>query len=214
MKARAILATAALLYGSTALTADVPKGLETFDAVWSIVRDTHFDKSFNGVDWDAARAEFRPKAAAATTPGELRSLLHNMLGRLGQSHFSVIPGSVAGSADGTASGSATPGFDFRIVTGQVLVTQVEPGSGAASAGVRPGWRLTSIAGRPVDDLLKALQEMPDDRVRHLEAWRGLHGRLRGQDGAEVSLSFEDGAGVVITRSIARWQQQGQPVTVG
>jgi len=30
----------------------------------------------------------------------------------------------------------------------------------------------------------------------------------------VSLSFEDGAGAVITRSIARWQQQGQPVTVG
>ncbi len=96
----------------------------------------------------------------------------------------------------------------------MLVTQVEPGSGAASAGVRPGWRLTSIAGRPVDDLLKALQEMPDDRVRHLEAWRGLHGRLLGQDGAEVALSFEDGAGAVITRSIARWQQQGQPVTVG
>ncbi len=108
MKARAILATAALLYGSTALTADVPKGLETFDAVWSIVRDTHFDTSFNGVDWDAARAEFRPKAAAATTPGELRSLLHNMLGRLGQSHFSVIPGSVAGSADGTARDRPRP----------------------------------------------------------------------------------------------------------
>jgi carboxyl-terminal processing protease len=211
--ARAILTTVALICGSAALGADVPKGIETFDAVWTIVRDTHFDKSFNGVDWEAARAEFRPRAAAATTPGELRNLLHSMLGRLGQSHFSVIPGSVASTESGSA-GSATPGFDFRIVEGQVLVTEVEPGSGAASAGVRAGWRLTAIAGRPVDDLLKALQDTPNDRVRNLEAWRGLQGRLRGEQGTEVQLAFEDGTGAVVTKPIARWQQPGQPVTVG
>ncbi|HJR60086.1 MAG TPA: S41 family peptidase [Vicinamibacterales bacterium] len=215
MKARAIFAAVALLCGSAALEADVPKGLETFDAVWTIVRDTHFDKSFNGVDWEAARTEFRPRAAAAQTPAELRKVLHSMLGRLGQSHFSVLPGSAAGAgAGGVPAGAATPGFDFRIVGGDVLVTEVEPGSGAATAGVRPGWQLVAIGGHPVADLLKGLQETPDDRLRSLEAWRALQARLRGPDGAELSAVFEDGTGAAVTKTMVRWQQPGQPVTVG
>ena len=88
---RAFAASLLLAGAVAAPSADVPKGLETFDAVWTIVRDTHFDTTFNGVDWDAARAEFRPKAAAATTPAELRGVIHGMLSKLGQSHFSVIP---------------------------------------------------------------------------------------------------------------------------
>jgi len=211
---RAIFATVALICGTAAATAQVPKGLETFDAVWTIVRDTHFDKSLNGVDWDAARAEFRPKAAAAVTPSELRAVLHSMLGRLGQSHFSVIAGSAAGGADGAAAGSATTGLEIRIVGRDVLVTRVEPGSGAATAAVRPGWRLTAVGERPVADLLRPLQETPNDRVRTFEAWRALQGRLRGSDGSVASLTFEDGAGAKVSKKITRWQQLGQAVTVG
>jgi carboxyl-terminal processing protease len=212
VKARAILAAVALV-GSVAAAAEVPRGLETFDAVWTIVRDSHFDKAFNGVDWEAARLEFRPRAATAESPAELRAVLHSMLARLGQSHFSVLPGSAAGSVDG-ASGPASPGFDFRIVGNEILVTHVEPGSGAASAGVRTGWRLRTISGRPVDDLLNPLRETPNDRLRNLEAWRALQGRLRGQEGSELSVVFDDGSGAAVTRTMARSQQQGQPVTVG
>jgi carboxyl-terminal processing protease len=213
VRTRAILTTLAIVCGSAALAAEVPKALETFDAVWTIVRDTHFDKSFNGVDWDAARTEFRGKAASATTPTELRAVLQAMLGRLGQSHFSVLPGSVSGGT-GEPSGSATAGFDFRIVGTEVLVTQVDPGSGAAAWGVQPGWRLTAINGRPVDDILKVLHAAPDDRIRGLEAWRALQGRLRGPEGAELALMFDDASDVPVQRTIARWQQQGESVTVG
>ena len=38
---------------------------ETFDAAWEMVRDEHFDPSLNGVDWNAVRAELRPRAAKA-----------------------------------------------------------------------------------------------------------------------------------------------------
>lgn len=214
MKLCAILLAVALA-GHAHVGAQVPRGLETFDAVWTIVRDTHFDKNFNGVDWEAARAEFRPKAAAAASPTELRAVLHSMLGRLGQSHFSVIPGSVVGgSAEGASAGGATPGFDFRLVGSEVLVTAVDSGSGAASAGVRPGWRLTAIGPRGVNDLLKKFDDTPNERVRSLESWRALQGRLRGDAGSEVTVTFEDGAGASVTKTIARRQQQGQPVTVG
>jgi carboxyl-terminal processing protease len=211
----AVMTAAVVASTAVAIRAEIPKALETFDAVWTIVRDTHFDRTLNGVDWDAARAEFRPKAAAAATPTELRAVIQQMLGRLGQSHFSVIPG--AASADAAAEGavgSATAGFDVRIVGGDVLVTQVESGSGAATAGIRPGWRITAIGGRPVAEMLKRLREAPDDRMRNLEAWRGLQGRLRGFDGSELSLTFEDGTGAEVQKTLARWQQPGQPVTVG
>jgi carboxyl-terminal processing protease len=210
---RALLAAVALVCALAPVRADVPRALETFDAVWTIVRDTHFDKTFNGVDWDAARTEFRPKAAAASTPAELRAVLHEMLGRLGQSHFSVIP-AVASGADGAPAGAATPGFDIRIVDGDVLVTTVEEGSGASTAGIRPGWKLTAVGGTPVREWLKTLAETPDARVRDLEAWRLLQARLRGGDGSEVALVFEDGAGAEVRRTVARWQQRGQAVTVG
>ena len=211
----AVVTAALVASGAGAISAEVPKALETFDAVWTIVRDTHFDKSLNGVDWNAARSEFRPKAASASTPAELRSVIHQMLGLLGQSHFSVIPGAASADAGGEGTvGSATPGFDVRIVDGEVLVTEVDAGSGAATAGIRTGWRITSIGGRPIAEMLKRLREAPDDRIRNLEAWRLLQSRLRGSDGSELALTFEDGNGAEVKKTIARWQQQGQPVTVG
>lgn len=211
----AFVAAVLLVCGAIATRAEVPKALETFDAVWTIVRDTHFDTSLNGVDWEAARAQFRPKAAAAATPSELRGVLHKMLGLLGQSHFSVIPGSASAADNGGANaGSATPGFDVRIAGQHVLVTEVEPESAAASAGIRLGWRLTSVNGRPVADLLKRLQDMPDERVRNLEAWRVLQGQLRGTDGSELASTFEDGTGAAVNKTIVRREQLGQAVTVG
>ena len=214
MRYRAVIAALTLTCAVATVRAEVPKALETFDAVWTIVRDTHFDPTFNGVDWDAAREEFRPKAAAAKTPAELRAVLHAMLGRLGQSHFSVIPASAAGGSEEAADGNATPGFDIRIVAADVLVTSVAPGSGAATAGIRPGWKLTAIGDKRVSDLLKRLEGTPDERVRNLEAWRSLQGRMRGSDGSELTLAFEDGTGTAVTRTIARWRQQGQAITVG
>jgi carboxyl-terminal processing protease len=212
-KATARIASVLLVCAAALPSADVPRGLETFDAVWTIVRDTHFDPTFNGVDWDAARDEFRPKAAAALTSGELRGVIQSMLGRLGQSHFSVIP-AAAGENDPAVAGAAAPGFDFRVVDEQVLVTRVEPGSDAAGAGIKPGWRLTAIEDRPLADIFKRLEDAPDDRMRNLEAWRALQGRLRGADSSQVTLTFADAAGTAVRRQVARSQPQGMAVTVG
>lgn len=65
--------------------------LADFDRVWELVRDTHFDTTYNGVDWEAVRVEFRPKAEAALTRNELRGVIGEALGRLNQSHFGIIP---------------------------------------------------------------------------------------------------------------------------
>lgn len=87
------------------------QSLATFDAAWQIVRDEHFDADTNGVDWNAVRDELRPRAASARTRDELRGVLMDMLSRLGQSHFTIIPADVAADeplAVADASDAARP----------------------------------------------------------------------------------------------------------
>ena len=185
-------------------------GLETFDAAWTLVRDKHFDPTLNGVDWNAVRTELRPRAAAAKDVGELRTVLRDMLGRLGQSHFSVIPGSLGVKRDADLSGD--PGLDVRLVDGAIVVTSVARDGSAAGAGVRPGWLIKAIGGVALAPLLADLPSEP--RRRSVEAWRIGHERLRGPAGTTVPVAFEDGNGHLHDLTLQRRPETGEPVTVG
>lgn len=96
-------------------TADELRALETFDAAWSIIDRQHFDPTFHGVDWPAVRDELRPRAGTATDREALRTVLREMLARLGQSHFVLVPaedmGTGAAGSEGSPAGSA--GLDLR-----------------------------------------------------------------------------------------------------
>jgi carboxyl-terminal processing protease len=65
--------------------------VEAFRLVWQTVKDYHFDPTFGGVDWDAVREEFAPRVERTRTDRELHRLLQEMLNRLGQSHFNIVP---------------------------------------------------------------------------------------------------------------------------
>ena len=65
---------------------------QTFDAVWETVDQRHFDPEHNGVDWMAVREELRPQIEDTRNEAEVRMILTQMLSRLGQSHFVIIPG--------------------------------------------------------------------------------------------------------------------------
>jgi carboxyl-terminal processing protease len=190
-----------------------PQAVETFDAAWTIVRDTHFDRTFNGVDWDGVRTELRPRAAAARSTADLRSVLRDMLGRLGQSHFAILPGG-AGDASETPGGNGEPGFDVRLTSEGVLVTSVDPDGPAAAAGVKPGWRVKAIGQTPIDDLFATLPVDADPRLRALEAWRAVQVRLRGPSGSGVAVAFEDASDARVALTIQRRAAAGEPVTVG
>lgn len=100
--------------GGSAREALAAENVATFDAVWSIIHEMHYDTNFNGVDWTAARKEFRPQAKMARDRSELRSVIGQMLDRLGQSHTAVIPAESAELFDPEAierkrkEGSANP----------------------------------------------------------------------------------------------------------
>jgi carboxyl-terminal processing protease len=198
---------------TAAAAAGATKGSETFDAAWTIIRDSHFDPTMNGVDWPAVKAELGPRAARAQTDGELRDIIRDMLGRLGLSHFALIPSGRESAAGAAVDLSGDPGFDVRLFGSELLVTQVDPHGGAAASGVRPGWRLLSLDGMPVAELLSRLPETMPDRLRNVEIWRMVETRVRGPQGSQVPLMFDDGArdiGVAVERRA----ETGQPATVG
>src|SRR5688572_18292617 len=101
----------ALLAFAAPLAAQTPPPVVTFDSAWKLIRDTHFDTTFNGVDWNRVRDELRPRAEAATTNDQLRVVLSDMLQRLKQSHFSIIPQQLA--EDAPTGGSGDLGLDVR-----------------------------------------------------------------------------------------------------
>jgi carboxyl-terminal processing protease len=195
-----------------ALRAQDVQAAATFDAAWTIVRDSHFDPGMNGVDWNALRTELRPRAAAAKDPGELRSILRDMLSRLGQSHFAVIPGSPDGVMKAALDMSGDTGVDVRLVEESLIVNTVDAGSSAAKAGVKPGWKLVSVTGRRLEPLLSELPQEP--RLRNVEAWRIAQERLRGPAGTIVPAMFEDPAGTLHDVTLQRQPESGEPVTIG
>ncbi|MFY7950382.1 MAG: hypothetical protein ACOVRP_14300, partial [Gemmatimonas sp.] len=133
--------------GSSLASAPAADALVTFDSAWTIIRRTHWDTTYNGVNWQAVRDELRPRAAAARTRGELRLVLADMVSRLRQSHFSIIPQEVSdatmGRGDGAArqGASGSLGFDTRLVGSAMLVTSIDTGGPAWQAGVRTGWEV-------------------------------------------------------------------------
>jgi len=52
------------------------------------------------------------------------------------------------------------GIDLRVVDGRVLITRVEPGSTAARAGLRSGFVVKSVNGKPLSKIVADLEQNP------------------------------------------------------
>ena len=167
--------------------------LESFDLVWSAIRDTHWQKAPGGLDWDAIRAEFRPRVEQAATPAEARAAMQQMLARLKQTHFAIVPGAVYSSIAEEVGGEGETGIDLRVLDGQAVVTSVESGSPAQRAGVRPGWVIQAARGREWKTLIEAGRGAPE-----LELTRSLLNRLTGPEGASIDVSFDTGGTAATT----------------
>ncbi len=233
--------TTAVSAAPTAATprAEAARRVETFEIVWRTVRDNHFDPAFGGVNWDAVREEFSPRTAAARTDRELHTLLQQMLNRLGQSHFNIIPpeaipslGEEAGGEDGAAGAGGEAdgekprpkgslyaaehmtygiGIDLRVVGGAVLVTRVEPGSSAERAGLRMGYALRSVDGRPVSSILRTLRlaAVYEPAARNQIPAEILVGYVNGSPGTSVRLSFLDGRNRLRRVAVPRERLKGE-----
>jgi carboxyl-terminal processing protease len=212
---RLALAAVTLSIAAAALPgAQASRGVETFDAVWTIVRDSHFDPSLNGVDWNAVKAELRPKAVAAKNDDELRRTIREMLGRLGQSHFALIPAGADSTTGGKSDLSAYPGFESRLIDRTLVVARVARDGPAEAAGVKPGWAIEAIDGTSVESMLASLPDAMPRRLFTVEVWRRTESQLRGSVGSQVKVTFRDASEKVVPITLTRQREQGQIAKVG
>lgn len=197
--------------------------LATFDSAWSRIQNTYYDTTFKGMSWPAVREELRPRAAAAQTPDELRAVVTEMLDRLGDSHFAIIPAAAADALNpeeirsGDAAGPGTAGLELRVVEGALVVSRVAAGSGGEAAGVRTGWIVESVDGRDAARWLDAVAAAEHDAQRNVLQMRAVafaQHLLDGPAGDRVTARFRDAEGRVVEREITRGAQPGEAVRFG
>ncbi len=188
------------------------KNLESFDVVWTTIRDRHWETKPGGLNWNAIREEYRPRVERAESMTAARGALSDMLSRLQQTHFGIFPSDVyeSASGDGVPAGSAAIGVDVRVLDGEAVVTRVDPGSPAQTAGVERGWVIRNVDGRdlavPIGRVLKAFA---GQLSLDLMASRAALSQLQGPQGEAAKVTFVDGAGGVRELSIQRAMPRGE-----
>jgi carboxyl-terminal processing protease len=189
--------------------------MATFDSAWGIIARTYWDTTYNGVNWRAVRDTLRPRAAAARSTPELRGVLSDMLGRLGQSHFAIIPREAVDgdAADASVRGDASPGITVRWVDGAPIVWRVDPGSPAARAGIAPGALVAAIDGRPAGVAATPADSAVDPRRLAWQRVSAVHRRLAGPAGEPVLVTV-DRDGTSRTVRLERVPPPGRAVRFG
>lgn len=194
--------------------------LRSFDRVWTTVRDKHWDPNLGGLDWNAVREELRPRVEAARTASEASAVLREMVTRLGQSHFAILPADVYAELDTEAAStrpsdrSAEAGLDVRVLEGAAVVTRVLPGP-AAEAGVRPGWQIVTIRNRAVAPRLERIAEVYEGSpARDFSLARAVRLQLHGAVGERVPVSFLDEQDQQCTVELELRQPAGRKVRFG
>jgi carboxyl-terminal processing protease len=201
---------------ATTSPASAATPLDTFDAAWRVLRANYVIETASRVDWDALREELRPRAARASSDEDVRAVIREMLERVGQSHFAIVPAPVASAMTGASvrpEDAGTLGFSVRLIGQSLRVTEVDATGPAAKAGVVPGWTLTRVGSRRIDEALGALGAAPD-HVRGFRAWAMGTALLRGQAGEDADLGFLDASGKPVSRLLVRSPERGQPVKLG
>lgn len=207
--------------GSSMAETPVREPLATFDSAWTIIARTHWDTSYNGVNWGAVRDSLRPQAARSASTGELRAVLERMVGTLRQSHFSIIPRELSDVVAPEVSAArqrqasdrnGSIGATLRLLDGTMVVTAVREDGSAKRAGVQSGWTVSAVDGCSLAPALSRLSVNPnaDARRTSLAAYTLANEALAGAVGDTVRVAFTDGTGA---RRVVAIEREEEPGTV-
>jgi carboxyl-terminal processing protease len=185
-----------------------PEGrLAVFDDVWETIQDHYYDPAFNGVDWQAKRALFRPAAAKANNTHEFYELMRQMIASLRDAHTRVY--SPDEKFDWWNPRFVTVGLGVREVEGAAVVIQVDPTSAAARTDVRAGDVIVSVNGLSVAEFLKQRLEnlgaSSDERARY----RTIATMFDGPPGSSVTVTWAGRDGKHKSAALQRYWSQRQ-----
>ena len=164
--------------------------VESFDAVWGTIAAKHWNpKQLEslpaGGSWESLRAGYRKRVEAAQGQAEVRTILREMIGKIGKSHYAIAGFEVKSSKALRSGGGTSPGFRVGLVEGKVVVT----GVGALATDVKLGWELVAVEGVA---LLPAVAEIQKQAGETMQAGLRMHQMLQNQIGgfAGETLKYE------------------------
>ncbi len=161
------------------------------EEIWQTINDEYYDPAFNGVDWAAVRGRYLERTAAARDDFEFYGLCELMTAELRDSHTRYSPPQEV-APEGRPAGEApreqppgTAGFALGVVEGRMAVIEVDAGSAAGRAGVRPGMSLKLINGRAVAEIESQLRGLvagasSERSFANLVATSIIYGRVWGE----------------------------------
>jgi len=192
--------------------------LESFEKIWTTIRDKHYDPEFGGLDWQAVHDELRPKMEKAQKMSEARAIMKELIARLKLSHFNLIPVEVyekIGRPGEKGDFDGVTGIDLRIIDGKPLVTSVQEGSPAQKAGVKTGWEIVQIGKTEIASLLPEIaKEFENNSLKEYYLWSTVKARLLGKIGDTLDIRFKDGTGKTLQLDMTLVEQQGNKFKLG
>lgn len=190
--------------------------LDSYEKVWTSIRDTHWDPTLGGLDWDACKAEFQPTLEDAGDIKKVRISMAKLISKLQQSHFVVIPSALYGAGnEATENGTGWAGIEFRFTDQGALIVDVSEGSPADRAGLKAGYKIVSIEEQPILEPKTLIEdEHVAERVAREIAYSKAGESLRGPIGAERKLVIEDMTGLQTEKSLTLVDEPGDLVAFG
>lgn len=164
---------------------------QIFDDVWRTVNDNYLYDDFNGADWLALHAKYRPLIGGASSSTEFYALLGEMVGGLNDEHSRYISPEEAASEDDLESGDNSYvgiGILSSYDDDAAVVLLVFPGSPAEEAGLERRDRITHVNG---------LRFNPEENT------------IRGIDGTDVVLTIESPGNQAHELTLTRRAVQGK-----
>jgi len=184
------LLVAGALHSATLTPEQKSKNLDSFEYVWTNIRDKHWDKSLDGPEWQKVHEEFRPEMERAASMEAARKVLKDMIGRLHMTHFAVIPGDVYSDLEG--SGTA---LNTRLIDGRaVLVT-----------GKHAGWEVSGSQST----IQRVGEVYEHSTMRELMISRAVSAASGGQP-----VHLADGHGGTETADAEEFEPRGETTTFG
>lgn len=165
--------------------------IESFETVYTTVRDRHWDVERVGAPWTARYEELRPQLDTVRSQAEARAVMNTLLGSLEQSHFGVFPGP-------TNEEELVPVGDPRAVLAPTPATSTKvpepaPEAAPSGAGDEDNEGFPGFASQIVEDRLmvtRVAENTPASRAGVQVGWEVL----RVEDRPATAMIAEVGKG--------------------
>ncbi len=199
---------------SALLAQPSPATLESFEQVWKTIQEKHWDPAYlqklpSGKSWTQVHDDYRKLIQRADGEQQARALIQKMLGELRLSHYALLSGLPADDLEPVRGGTGNVEIDPMLLEGSMVVRGVKAGGPAAQAGVRRGWKILKVNSFDIQKAVERITQKESALAQRELILRMLVlGHLSGSPGSAVTVTFSDGNGQNIEKTINRKQLQG------